>query len=540
MRFRDAFLIAYLSLFFAAAPLASGGPSKKEQAKQQAGHVLTLKDPQGRFYTWEKLFPDTLMLPDTIGIFEKKPSSGAYPDNLASIVDQLAPDTSFARWNSTPVPVFYGSNVSSGVPFDSIGRAFGEGINAGTGRGIVAEGAVSDYGIIFQYADSSSISIARNPDGSPQLAVVTVQKDLYDPAAAIARLYAAALGFRWSLDRTSVSGGASAFSPLDVQSLATFFAHPFGYDLRPSWGDSARGDVEKPTMALDAPAQATANAPVALDASASTDNTGIVEYQWDTDYSGFFDPDTATTTSTLEHVFTNPEPSDRTIMVVGRDANGNRGYAGKDISVIASPTAPVFGGYHVHSASPNLTLNIQNIFSDLSNPIPLFTYFIISTDFPNLGINPSNGVMGSTFYLPDSMAGKSYYAVVAADNGSEVTTATIDWIVNRYRHVIDVFYLKGGQTQTEQLNGTDRLTDYARNVVTPAGFFAYSIQSTPQELQEVADRIVQRPAWAEEDLLHYNFTTIPSWPNISATMDSVFQNISPYELRGIGFTVSSN
>ena len=369
---------------------------------------------------------------------------------------------------------------------------------------------------------------------------MSIQKDLYDPASTIEGLFAAALGFNWSLDQSSISGNGRAFSPIDYQMLRTWFSHPAGYDFKSSWSDSSRGDVEKPSMVLTAPVSATTNTPVILDATASTDNTGIVEFLWDTDFNVFFDPDTTTATGTLEHVFTDADSSDKTVMVVGKDANNNQSYAEKNINIIASPTAPIFDGYNVHSNNVGSGLNINTDFSNPENVTSPLTYLLSKTNFPDLVINPNGGVIESTFILPDSMAGKAYTATVAADNGSETTSTTVDWIVNRYRHVMDIFYLKNGETQTEQLNGTDRVTDYVKNAVTSEGFFAYSILSTPVELQEAAQRFTQRPDWVEKDMDNYNFTTQTKWSAISATMDSVFQNIAPYELRGIGFTLTGN
>lgn len=124
--------------------------------------------------------------------------------------------------------------------------------------------------------------------------------------------------------------------------------------------------------------------------------------------------------------------------------------------------------------------------------------------------------------------------------GSETTSERVDWVVNKYRHIIDIFHLKDGNTQTEQLNGSDMLTNFSRNQITPAGHYDYDIQITPIQLQEVMDRLLQRPAWVEKEFTDYNFSTIPRWSQISATLDSVFADIPPYELRGIGFSVSDN
>ncbi len=127
---RSKFMLLYLSALFAAAPI--NNTFAKENSKQDdTEHVLQLKDPSGLFYTWTKAIPDTVSQFGEIGIFSKMPSSDAYPDNLAAIVNQLAgADSTNNRWNTTPIPVFYGSNTSSGVSFDSLARVIGQDINA--------------------------------------------------------------------------------------------------------------------------------------------------------------------------------------------------------------------------------------------------------------------------------------------------------------------------------------------------------------------------------------------------------------------------
>ena len=539
MRFRDLLLTLYMTAFFTVTPIQNtvAGEKGKDQTKQ--GNTLQIRDPAGNFYTWTKEFPDTVPPLDTIGVFQKLPSGGFYSDNLSSIVEQLAPDSMFKRWTATPVPTFYGTNVSSGVPFDSIARALGDDINLNTGRQIISEAPVTAYGILFQYVDgdSSWADLQYDAGGYPELATLNVAKNAYDPSTVIGRLFARALGFSWTVDNTSVSGGAS-FSPLDWQSLNALFGHPAGYDLRPSASDTSRGDTEKPEMGLSGPATVTTNTPFTLDASQST---GAIEYQWDTDFTGIFDPDTITSTATLDHSYTSADPSDKTVMVVGRDANNNHNYASIDILVTPEPSAPEFLGHHVCGSAVNIGLRIDPRWYDASGLLNL-TYTISSTDFPNLQINAS---IGSLFLqgaaLEDSLAGNNYYAIVSATNQSGYeTTGLVEWIINAYTHLVDIFYLKDGQTQTFQFNGTDRTTNLARNEMTPAGFFPYSIQSTPVQLQEVADRIVNRPSWAEEDFLHYNFSTVPSWGTISSTLDSVLQNLGPYELRSVSFTVTQH
>lgn len=533
--FSRTLLLAYLSASLAVAPFTRP-LSAKESAKQDStSHVLQLKDPSGNFYTWTQAFPDSVIDFGEIGIFPKLPASDAYPDNLATIVDQLAArDTAVVRWKTLPIPVSYGGNTSSGVSFDSLAREIGMDINAGTGLDIVAESGVAGYGILFQYADSSTIDIQKNPDGSPQLATVTIRKDLYDPEPAIAGLFAAALGFSWSLDPSSVSGNGAAFSSIDYQTLATWFSHPFGYDLGPSWSDSSRGDTEKPHMALSAPNEVTAGTAVTLDASASTDDSGIVRFLWDTDFTGFFDPDTVTATGTLETIFSRPEPSSRTVMVAGEDANRNRSYAAKDVTIIPSPTAPVLDGYQIDGSYQNILLRIV-AYWDL-----LVSFSIVETDMPGLQIDPWTSTLFNSYALPDSMVGNAYYALIAADNGSETTTARIDWIINKYRHAITYDYTKDGVSQTViQLKGTDRLTNFLRNKITTAGYYGYS-QFNLQELEELAQRQVNRPDWVESDFLHYNFTTYTSWPSVSAKLDSILTNTAPYHLEVITITVSQN
>ncbi len=215
------------------------------------------------YYTWTNEIPDSAEDIDLGGIYilRRLPASRMYCDNLSSMIHQFAPDSTFRQWPVTPIPVMYGSHTSSGVSFDSLARATGNSINLNTGRNLLVEGGVTDYGIVFQYVagDSSWLEKELYPDGTPKLATINIAQSAYNPGPLINRLFAAALGFHWSLDNTSISGGAPDFSARDFQSLNTFFGHPVLYDLRPSVSDTSRGDAEDPHMVLSAPSTATTN-----------------------------------------------------------------------------------------------------------------------------------------------------------------------------------------------------------------------------------------------------------------------------------------
>ncbi len=226
-------------------------------------------------------------------------------------------------------------------------------------------------------------------------------------------------------------------------------------------------------------------------------------------------------------------------MVVGSDANNNHASATAPIIVTKHDQAPYLEGYQIHGAYVNVGLSIGPVWRDPNNI--WLSHVLVATNYPDLQIDSWTGTIGSVGGVPDSLAGNAYYAITLADNGTQQTTAIIEWIVNQFEHSIRFDYDKDGQPQPPIiLRGTDRITAFLRNAQNVAGVFGYDRVATPQEFSEIKTRFVNRPNWAEEDFLHYNYTSSTQWTTTAATLDSIMADIPPYEAYGITFTLQQH
>jgi PGF-pre-PGF domain-containing protein len=103
-----------------------------------------------------------------------------------------------------------------------------------------------------------------------------------------------------------VTPGLSAFAVTTVDDA----------DAAGSGGGRAGGSAVPPTAAVTAPETAAVGESVTLDASATTDNAGVVRYRWDTDGDGTVE--TVSSTATVEWTFDTPGRSRVRVTAVDR------------------------------------------------------------------------------------------------------------------------------------------------------------------------------------------------------------------------------
>jgi len=459
-------------------------------------------------------------------MFEKLPSTKFYSDNINEVLGKFGfeSDSTFKQW-TVPVPTSYGTNVSSGVEFADIFRSVALDVNTNIGRNITEEVGVGSYGINVVYISNDSLpSIDKqfNADGTPQLFTLNVPQDVYNPDQVITQLFAEALGFQPTIDNTSISGGANGFSANDFVLLNTLYGHPVGYSLAESATDPDRGDTQSPTISTTpSSTNPTTNQQVTF-SFAGSDNVGIDSIFVDFDMTGAFAPDTFVTSvsDVVNHTYTNS--GEKNVVVAAKDANNNYGVNGDVVGVSENVSAPIFDRYVIQSSHINHSLSIPTYFTD-PNTQPL-SYFLISSNFPDLQINQFIGVLYSLSALPDSLAGNEYWAEVAATNGSEVTTEEVGFIINEFVHEFRLDYEKNGQNQVPIfISSSDRATNFTRNESTPFGVYIYNTTTNPSEFEAIRLKILNRPVWVGNDFNNYASSLN------QAKVDSIIGNIAPYQ-----------
>ncbi|WP_255149988.1 PKD domain-containing protein [Halorarius halobius] len=318
----------------------------------------------------------------TVTATDRAGNSGSATAATVSIVDGTAPVADVAApdaLNVSEAGTFNGSASSDNTEIASYAWTFGDGANA--------TGATVDHTYDARGEYEVALTVT-DVDGNTDTATATVSVvDEVPPSASAsanrtsAELNVSVVGFdarqstdndavaeyRWDFDgdgtveRTTTDGTTAYVYP----SMGTFTPAVTVVDASGN-ADTATtanvtvADTIAPDPALTGPTPAVVNVTSTFDASGTTDNGDVVEYQWDFDGDGT--TNATTSTPTADTVYTVPGRT-LTVSVTAVDAAGNTATETLTVNTTRAPGVsvlePVEGAYR-STDSPLVTYEIAN------------------------------------------------------------------------------------------------------------------------------------------------------------------------------------